>query len=66
MYTDGLVERHDRPFHVGIDEAVSLLSALDSSLSPSELVDALVENLVGERRDYDDIAVVVVENTTPP
>jgi serine phosphatase RsbU (regulator of sigma subunit) len=66
MYTDGLVERHDRPFHVGIDEAVSLLSALDSSLSPSELVDALVENLVGERRDYDDIAVVVVDNTTPP
>jgi hypothetical protein len=37
MYTDGLVERHDPPFYVGIDEAVSILSSSDSSMSASEL-----------------------------
>jgi serine phosphatase RsbU (regulator of sigma subunit) len=64
MYTDGLVERHDRPFYVGIDEAVSLLAPLDHALNPSKLIDMLVERLVGDHRGHDDIAVVVVENTT--
>jgi serine phosphatase RsbU (regulator of sigma subunit) len=64
IYTDGLVERHDRPFYVGIDEAVSLLSPLDSALNPGELIDLLVQRLVGEHRDHDDVAVVVVENAT--
>jgi serine phosphatase RsbU (regulator of sigma subunit) len=62
MYTDGLVERYDRPFTAGIEHAVSLLSALDSHVTPNELIDVLIEGLVGERRGHDDIAVVVVEH----
>jgi serine phosphatase RsbU (regulator of sigma subunit) len=64
MYTDGLVERHDRPFHVGIQDAVTLLSAHGRDAKPNELIDLLVDGLLGERRGHDDIAIVVVENTT--
>jgi serine phosphatase RsbU (regulator of sigma subunit) len=65
MYTDGLVERRDRPFYVGIEDLVSLVSSLDSRVDPSGLIDMLVDSLVGEHGEHDDIAVVVVDNVSP-
>ena len=45
MFTDGLVERRDRPFDVGIGERVDLLSVLPRGLTTSEVTDAVVDGL---------------------
>jgi len=62
MYTDGLVERRDRPLQVGIDQAASHLAALSTHLAPSQLIDSLRETLIGSKTTDDDIAVLVVEH----
>ena len=46
MFTDGLVERNDRPFDVGIDQIVEVLAKLPSRLTPSEVTDAIVDSLL--------------------
>ncbi len=46
MFTDGLVERRDRPFDVGIDQIVASLSTLPNGLTPSDLTDALLDALL--------------------
>jgi serine phosphatase RsbU (regulator of sigma subunit) len=62
MYTDGLVERRDRPLHVGIDKAASYLAALSTHLAPRHVIDSLHEALIGAKATDDDIAVLVVEH----
>jgi serine phosphatase RsbU (regulator of sigma subunit) len=62
MYTDGLVERRERPFTDGIDLAVDVLSHASTALSTGEYIDALFEALIGDGHDNDDVAVVVVKN----
>ena len=63
MYTDGLVERRDRPLQVGIDQAASHLAALSTNLAPRHVIDSLREALIGSKATDDDIAVLVVEHT---
>lgn len=61
MYTDGLVERRDRDFEHGIDQAVAVLRELDGSASGDDVVEALLDDLVhGDAED--DIAMVVVRH----
>ena len=61
MFTDGLVERNDRPFDVGIDQIVELLSILPSLLTPTEVTDAIVDSLLAGAAATDDIAVVAIQ-----
>jgi serine phosphatase RsbU (regulator of sigma subunit) len=62
MYTDGLVERRDRPVQVGIDQAASHLAALSTHLAPRHVIDSLRDALIGSEATDDDIAVLVVEH----
>ena len=39
MFTDGLVERRDRPFDVGIAQVAAVLAALSEHVTPDELTD---------------------------
>jgi serine phosphatase RsbU (regulator of sigma subunit) len=64
MYTDGLVERRNRPFTEGVDRAVDFLSRQSTDLSAGQYIEALFEALVGDRTDNDDIAVVAVKNVS--
>jgi hypothetical protein len=63
MFTDGLVERRDRPFDEGIAQVAAHLAALPDRLDPHHLVDSLVDELIGDATAEDDIAIVVVEHT---
>ena len=65
MYTDGLVERRDRPFFEGIDELVQILSHRPPRLDQAESIDQIIHTLAGEN-PADDIAIVLIENTGTP
>ena len=58
LYTDGLVERRARP----IDEGLDLLqaAALDGPREPEQLVEHVLERMVGEEERADDIALLAV------
>jgi serine phosphatase RsbU (regulator of sigma subunit) len=62
MFTDGLVERRDRPFDVGVGEVASVLAALSEHVTPDELTDMLLHELMGDRDGADDVAILVVEH----
>jgi Stage II sporulation protein E (SpoIIE)/GAF domain len=62
MYTDGLVERRDRSFHVGVEVAAEHLATLPEHLDNEDLIDSLLDALVGDRRPEDDIAIIVIEH----
>jgi serine phosphatase RsbU (regulator of sigma subunit) len=62
MYTDGLVERRDRGFDVGVAEAAHHLATLSDRLDNQDLIDSLLDTLVGGARPEDDIAIIVVEH----
>lgn len=64
LYTDGLVERRDRPFDVGVHLATTHLATLPEPLAPTDLIDSLLAELVGDGAAEDDIAVLVVERST--
>lgn len=64
MYTDGLVERRDRTFDAGIAEMIGVLSSPHRLDEPESLIDLILETLIGDRAPADDIAVLVVKNTT--
>jgi hypothetical protein len=61
MFTDGLVERNDRPFDIGIDQIVELLSVLPRGLTPDDVTDAILDGLLAGADAKDDIAVVAVQ-----
>ena len=62
MFTDGLVERHDRPFDVGIDQIAASLTTLPNGLGPSALSDALLDALLESGTGEDDIAILVIRH----
>lgn len=62
MYTDGLVERRDRPFDEGMHEAAAHLAAIPAHLEPAQVIESLIEALIGGKTTDDDIAVLVVEH----
>jgi serine phosphatase RsbU (regulator of sigma subunit) len=62
MFTDGLVERRDRGFDVGVAEVAAFVAARTKPMAPHELTDSLLDALVGESYARDDIAVLVVEH----
>ena len=62
MFTDGLVERRDRQFDVGIAQVAAVLAALSEHVTPDELTDLLIHTLMGDLDGEDDVAIVVVEH----
>jgi serine phosphatase RsbU (regulator of sigma subunit) len=62
MYTDGLVERRDRPFEVGIQQIATSLTNLANGLVPSDLTDELLDALLDSGPAEDDIAILVIRN----
>ncbi len=62
MYTDGLVERQDRPFDEGVHEAAAHLAAIPAHLEPTQVVESLIGALIGDTTTVDDVAVLVVEH----
>ena len=63
MYTDGLVERRDRPVNDGIDVAISRIRAIADDATSLDIIDGLIEELIGDRVAEDDIALLVVHHT---
>jgi serine phosphatase RsbU (regulator of sigma subunit) len=62
MFTDGLVERRDRPFEVGIEQLATSLTALTNELISSDVADALLEALLDSGPAGDDIAILVIRH----
>ena len=64
LYTDGLVERRDEPFHRGVDR---LRSAVERSrdADPADLIDVVVESVLGTRERTDDAALLVLRTGAP-
>ena len=63
MYTDGLVERRDRSFDVGIADMIAVVASPDKPDDPGKLIDLVLDHLVGDRAHDDDIAVLAVYNS---
>ncbi len=61
MFTDGLVERRDRGFDVGIGRVADVLAGLSDPVTPDELTDLLLRALMEDRDAEDDVAILVVE-----
>lgn len=64
VYTDGMIERRDRPFFDGVELAVAHLAGLPARLGPADLIDSMLDALVGETTPDDDIAVLVLDYLT--
>ncbi len=62
MFTDGLVERRDRPFEVGIEQIAASLTTLATGLVPIDLTDALLDALLDSGRAEDDVAILVIRH----
>ena len=58
LFTDGLVERRDRTLDDGLRALAE--AATGASVDPQQLVDRLIESLIGERERPDDVAVLVL------
>jgi GAF domain-containing protein/anti-sigma regulatory factor (Ser/Thr protein kinase) len=58
LFTDGLVERRDRPLDEGLD--LLALAVEGATAPPEELVDLVLERLIGEAARSDDVAVLVI------
>ena len=63
MYTDGLVERRDRPVDDGIDIAISRIRAIADDATGVDIIDGLIGELIGDRVAEDDIALLVMHHT---
>jgi hypothetical protein len=61
MYTDGLVERRDRPVDEGTRQAAAQL-AMTTQLDPDQVIESLRGALIAGRTTEDDVAVLVVEH----
>jgi len=59
LYTDGLVERRDRPLDVGLELLVQ--AAGDAPADPNALVERVVDALLGTGTLGDDVAVLAVK-----
>ena len=63
MYTDGLVERRDRPVDEGIDAAIDCIRTIADGATGVDIVDDLIGGLVGDHVAEDDIALLVIQHT---
>ena len=63
MYTDGLVERRDRLVDDGIDLAMSRILAMADDATGVDVIDELIDELIGDHVAEDDIALLVVHHT---
>lgn len=63
MYTDGLVERRDRPVDDGIDLAMSRLHAIADDATGVDIIEVLIGELINDHVAEDDIALLVVHHT---
>lgn len=65
-YTDGLIERRTESIDVGLDRLREIVrqATLRGRLDPETLVDELVSSLLTDNIANDDVAVLVVRNTT--
>lgn len=63
MYTDGLVERRDRPVDDGIDLAVARIRAIADDATGVDVIEALIGELINGHVAEDDIALLVVDHT---
>jgi serine/threonine-protein kinase RsbW len=64
LYTDGLIERRDEPFHRGIDRLRDTIEASSTS-EPAALAAALVDAVLGDRDRTDDAALLVLRTGDP-
>jgi serine phosphatase RsbU (regulator of sigma subunit)/anti-sigma regulatory factor (Ser/Thr protein kinase) len=62
LYTDGLVERRDRPIDEGLDRLVEAVR--DGPRDPDALVEHVIERLVGTAERGDDVALLAVRLLT--
>ena len=62
MFTDGLVERRDQRFDLGVERVASYLAGLADHRSPDELLEDLLAALIGDEDPEDDIAILVIEH----
>jgi serine phosphatase RsbU (regulator of sigma subunit) len=63
MYTDGLVERRDRPVDEGVDLAVSRIHAIEDDATGVDIIEALIGELINGHVAEDDIALLVIHHT---
>jgi serine phosphatase RsbU (regulator of sigma subunit) len=63
MYTDGLVERRDRPVDDGINLAMSRLHAIADDATGVDIIEVLIGELINDHVAEDDIALLVVHHT---
>ena len=63
MYTDGLVERRDRPVDDGIDVAMSRLHTIADDATGVDIIETLLDELIGDHVAEDDIALLVMDHT---
>jgi len=63
MYTDGLVERRDRPVDDGINLAMSRLHAIADDATGVDIIEVLIGELINDHVAADDIALLVVHHT---
>ncbi len=66
MFTDGLVERRDRTFDLGIDQVAATLATLPDSNTANEIAGTLLDALADGCPAEDDIAIVVAQHLTSP
>ena len=62
-YTDGLIERRDRPFDDSVAALALELERIDSA-DPERIADHLLERCLDGQAPDDDVALVVVVRTT--
>jgi PAS domain S-box-containing protein len=64
LYTDGLIERRDEPFHRGVDR---LRATLERTLDrdPAQLVEEIVDAVLGQQERTDDAAVLLLRTGAP-
>ena len=62
MYTDGLVERRDRPVDYGINIAMSRLHAIADDATGVDIIETLLDELIDDHVAEDDIALLVMDH----
>ncbi|WP_299036382.1 SpoIIE family protein phosphatase [uncultured Pseudokineococcus sp.] len=65
LYTDGLVERRDRPLRQGIEELAQTLAAAPAGCDATTLRDLVVERFADGGEDLDDDTCVLVVRRSP-
>ncbi|MEJ5914306.1 SpoIIE family protein phosphatase [Pseudokineococcus sp. 1T1Z-3] len=65
LYTDGLLERRDRPLRQGIDELEALVASAPEDADATALRDLVVDHFTADGADLDDDTCVLVVRRRP-